>query len=202
MDKDSGEPIALGFGISGGIGDSIASDMNCQCAHSYHESLKQGCRMKLSLTYFFDEAAFQVFQISAHEQKSKLFYSICICPQAGITECISQSMEVSAFSAKDNGLYFKKGHSRCLSNGNYDPIQCVDFPGFDGRCVCVNKWENDHLTSNGSTSFISSVSDLICFDPDIHDSNYYRPCEKVVKLLQVGKAMSGLGVGYTATDKL
>ena len=30
---------------------------------------------------------------------------------------------------KNGGLYFQHGHSRCLSNGNYDPIQCVDLSG-------------------------------------------------------------------------
>ena len=46
--------------------------------------------------------------------------------------CLKKAQKSSAFQLgfqKDGGLYFQHGHSRCLSNGNYDPIQCVDLSG-------------------------------------------------------------------------
>ena len=46
--------------------------------------------------------------------------------------CLEKAQKSSAFQLsfqKDGGLYFQHGHSRCLSNGNYDPIQCVDLSG-------------------------------------------------------------------------
>ncbi len=60
MDKVTGDPIALGFGISGGISEAETSEMNCQCAQSYHESLKQGCRMIKSYTDYPDEVMYLV----------------------------------------------------------------------------------------------------------------------------------------------
>ncbi len=95
-------------------------------------------------------------------------------------------MTKSAFSNVDSSLYFSKGHSRCLSNGNYDPIQCVARDGMDGICTCVEKWsEGDHLKPNGTTSFIESIANLHCFDPTIHEYGYYRPCELAIEQLKV-----------------
>ena len=52
--------------------------------------------------------------------------------QKDFEACLKKAQESSAFQLgfqKDGGLYFQHGHSRCLSNGNYDPIQCVDLSG-------------------------------------------------------------------------
>jgi hypothetical protein len=53
--------------------------------------------------------------------------------------CLKKAQKSSAFQLgfqNDGGLYFQHGHSRCLSNGNYDPIQCVDLSG-DTDLWCV-----------------------------------------------------------------
>ena len=47
-----------------------------------------------------------------------------------LTKCIQKAQKVSAFQPQfGNLMYFKHGHSRCLTNGNYDPIQCIEMPG-------------------------------------------------------------------------
>lgn len=106
-----------------------------------------------------------------------------------LQKCIEKYLESSAFSPsfKNDDRYFRHGHSRCLANGNYDPIQCVNIPGLvDGICVCVNPWsEPDHLGPNGTTAYQSTISDLHCYDEKLHTVDYYRPCEKVVFDIEV-----------------
>ena len=102
--------------------------------------------------------------------------------------CMDKASQTSAFQPRNigNELYFKHGHSRCLSNGNYDPIQCVDKSGNADLCVCVLPWkEENHLTPNGTSAFTETITDLHCFNDTIHDKDYYRPCEKAVRDLQV-----------------
>lgn len=127
--------------------------MNCECALSYHESLKQGCKM------------------NSENQKT----------------CMKKAQQSSAFQPQfQNEMYFSYGHSRCLTNGNYDPIQCVDWSGNSQLCVCVQPWsEENHLRPNGTSAFPETITDLRCFNETLHDKGYFRPCEKTVKDLEV-----------------
>ena len=88
--------------------------------------------------------------------------------------------------------YFKHGHSRCLTNGNYDPIQCIPYPGIEGQCVCVvvySDGNDNHLNPNGTTQFQSNIQNLKCFDENIHVPEYYRPCEKVIYEIEVSYSL-------------
>ena len=60
VDKNTGEPISLGFGIASSQIEAEEQDMNCQCAASYHESLEQGCRMQLDVSRFETEEDYNV----------------------------------------------------------------------------------------------------------------------------------------------
>ena len=113
MDIETGIPVALGFGLSSSSSDAIKNNMNCQCALSYHESLKQGCKMQIDLGSYTDKL----------EEYTK-----------DLDICVQQAYKVSAFQTQfGTQNYFKHGHSRCLPNGNYDPIQCIDRPGMEGK---------------------------------------------------------------------
>ena len=102
-----------------------------------------------------------------------------------LTKCIQEAQEVSVFQPQfGNTMYFKHGHSRCLTNGNYDPIQCIEMPGMEGQCVCVLS-DGDHLHPNGTTQFQSNIQNLKCFDENIHVPEYFRPCKKVVYEIEV-----------------
>lgn len=47
--------MALGFGITSGTTEAMDSEMNCQCALSYHNSLNQGFVKKdYNLHYYFE----------------------------------------------------------------------------------------------------------------------------------------------------
>ena len=47
--------MALGFGVTSGTTEAMDSDMNCQCALSYHNSLNQGSVKKdHNLHYYFE----------------------------------------------------------------------------------------------------------------------------------------------------
>ena len=166
VDPQTGLPLALGFGLVSGAEEAESSQMNCQCALSYHNSLLQGC--KLQIDYASNP--------QNYEERIEL--------------CIRKSMESSAFlpQSQTDGLYFKHGHARCLPNGNYDPIQCVDaHEGLDEICVCVLAWQEvgDHLTPNGTSAFPATITDLACFDESIHSPDYYRPCQKVIRDLDL-----------------
>lgn len=107
-----------------------------------------------------------------------------------LTKCIQKAQKVSAFQPQfGNSMYFKHGHSRCLTNGNYDPIQCIPYPGIEGQCVCVDvhsdNGNDNHLNPNGTTQFQSNIQNLKCFDDNIHVPEYYRPCEKVIYEIEV-----------------
>ena len=41
------------------------------------------------------------------------------------------------------------------------------------------------LEPNGTTAFPDTITDLHCFDENIHDMDYYRPCEKAVREIDV-----------------
>ena len=60
VDKETGEPISLGFGMASNKIEADEQNMNCKCAESYHESLKQGCRMQLDYSLYKDDVEFQV----------------------------------------------------------------------------------------------------------------------------------------------
>ena len=52
--------------------------------------------------------------------------------------CVQQAYKVSAFQTQfGTQNYFNHGHSRCLPNGNYDPIQCIERPGMEGKKMHV-----------------------------------------------------------------
>jgi hypothetical protein len=108
--------------------------------------------------------------------KQSALYSLDYFFQEDYFSCIGDSMKKSAFNVNNNaGQYFSHGHSRCLNNGNYDPIQCIDYPGMDAICVCVNPWTiGDHLNPNGTTAYQAAITDLTCFDREIHDVDYFR----------------------------
>ena len=74
-----------------------------------------------------------------------------------------------------NNAYFPS-HSRCLPNGNYDPIQCIDRSPVEEMCFCVNV---DTMEINGTMTYQSLITDLKCYDETIHNPDYHRPCEKV-----------------------
>ena len=110
--------------------------------------------------------------------------------QQDLELCKQKSLQSSAYLplSQTQGLYFKYGHARCLPNGNYDPIQCMDaHEGLDEICVCVLPWQEvgDHLTPNGTSAFPETITDLSCFDQTIHSQDYYRPCQKVVRNLEL-----------------
>ena len=47
--------MALGFGVTSGTTEAMESEMNCQCALSYHNSLNQGFVKKdYNLHYYFE----------------------------------------------------------------------------------------------------------------------------------------------------
>ena len=153
--------------MASGAAEAEETDMNCQCALSYHNSLLQGCKMQIHYSLYPT--------LEEYEKALEL--------------CNEKSLKSSAFLTKfENDLYFKHGHARCLPNGNYDPIQCVDeYEGLGEICVCVQPWQEvgDHLTPNGTSAFPSTITDLHCFNESIHTKEYYRPCEKVVRDLEV-----------------
>ena len=62
VDKENGMPISLGFGIASNILEAEEQKMNCRCANSYHESLKQGCRMQLDFGIYNSDLDYQVSQ--------------------------------------------------------------------------------------------------------------------------------------------
>ena len=107
--------------------------------------------------------------------------------QEKLLECIENAGKSSAIAAQfKNELYFSHGHSRCLSNGNYDPIQCVDFKGGAQSCVCVLPWtDENHLEPNGTVAFPETITDLHCFNETLHSKDYYRPCEQLIHNLEV-----------------
>ena len=41
------------------------------------------------------------------------------------------------------------------------------------------------MEPNGTSAFPDTVTDLHCFDENIHDLDYYRPCEKKVREIEV-----------------
>ena len=102
-------------------------------------------------------------------------------------------------------MYFSHGHSRCLANGNYDPIQCVDVSGNAERCLCVLPWsDGNYLEPNGTFAFPETITDLHCFDEILHDVEYYRPCEKKIHELEVRKlnfALLALSDGMAIFDR-
>ena len=52
--------------------------------------------------------------------------------------------------------------------------------------VCVLPWDiGNKLEPNGTSAFPDTVTDLHCFDENIHDLDYYRPCEKKVREIEV-----------------
>ena len=52
--------IALGFGVSGGLGEAEVSGMDCKCARQYQEGLKLGCRMTIHLSDYLKQEDFNV----------------------------------------------------------------------------------------------------------------------------------------------
>ncbi|XP_046647985.1 uncharacterized protein LOC124338009 [Daphnia pulicaria] len=57
----------------------------------------------------------------------------------------------------------------CLPNGNYDTLQCVNQ-----ACFCISS-TNQTLTS--SIQPITAITELPCYNTDVHSADYYRPCE-------------------------
>ena len=77
------------------------------------------------------------------------------------------------------------GQMRCQPNGNYDPIQCVQQPGSNGLCFCIDTKSVTLDTNYTSGNFkqLDSVDTLPCFDKEnkFHNSKHYRPCEMEAK---------------------
>lgn len=66
---------------------------------------------------------------------------------------------LKALSSSAIGNVYFPAHMRCLTNGNYDPIQCVTRnkeTELEDKCFCVN----DDLKLNGSLTFQSLTTDL------------------------------------------
>lgn len=67
-------------------------------------------------------------------------------------------------------------HFRCLSNGDYDPLQCID-----GACFCVHKRDGLSSIDKQKLVNISTIAEKnpSCFDSLLHNENdYYKPCEQ------------------------
>ena len=41
------------------------------------------------------------------------------------------------------------------------------------------------MTPNGTSAFPDTITDLHCFDENIHELDYYRPCEKAVRDIEI-----------------
>ena len=63
--------------------------------------------------------------------------------------------------------------------------------------VCVHPWSlGNHLEPNGTTAFPDTITDLHCFDENIHDMDYYRPCEKAVREIDVSVFFLNLQLNF------
>lgn len=113
------------------------------------------------------------------------FFSFLLYFQNDLNACLEKARATSAW---DN-VYFP-AHMRCLPNGNFDVIQCADRTATEDMCFCIN----DDMTINGTITYQSLITDLDCFDEDIHKSDYFNPCEKIVnhyKALEQSYARQG-----------
>ena len=93
--------------------------------------------------------------------------------------CVAKATKSSSV---DN--VFFPGHMRCLANGNFDPLQCVDRTASEDMCTCLDPAT---LKVNGSLTFLSLSSQLPCFDKDVHPPTYYQPCEARVQEIRMSK---------------
>ncbi len=48
-------------------------------------------------------------------------------------------------------------------------------------CFCL---EESSLQLNSTRAYITSVDNLDCFDEDVHEMEYYRPCEKAMQAIK------------------
>ncbi|XP_045581277.2 uncharacterized protein [Procambarus clarkii] len=62
---------------------------------------------------------------------------------------------------------------RCLPNGNFDPLQCLD-----NKCFCYD--EVTSTVSYGPFSF-DMIENIPCYDPTIHNKEYINPCHKALE---------------------
>lgn len=94
-------------------------------------------------------------------------------------ECMEKAISGSASS----NTYFPS-HMRCLSNGNFDRIQCVtnDVESED-MCLCIT----EDLQFNNSITYQSVTFNLPCYDEKLHVPEYFRPCEAEARRIRLAK---------------
>ena len=95
--------------------------------------------------------------------------------QTAFDLCVEQALTSSAI---DN-VYFP-GHMRCLSNGNFDPIQCVDRSVTEDMCFCIDA----DINLNSTITYQSLINNLPCYSEDLHVPEYFRPCEAKTKMMK------------------
>ena len=65
--------------------------------------------------------------------------------------CLKKARSSSALG----NVYFP-GHMRCLANGNFDRLQCVNKYTNEDMCFCID----EDLNLNGTITFQSTITDL------------------------------------------
>lgn len=155
VDKEFGKPIQSG-GLTVRSVEADQTKMNCKCAREFDEMIKDGCRMSIDKSDFMDD------------------------PQ-GYLNALSKCIEITNFDKFTDSFFGRHGALRCLPNGNYDPIQCMEIGTGETMCFCLDgqtmNWDKNSLT------YVDSIDTLECFDHDVHSKEYWRPCE--AKLNQI-----------------
>ena len=78
-------------------------------------------------------------------------YTKYVIMQADLEMCLKKATSRSAYG----NVYFPD-HMRCLANGNFDPIQCVNKYTNEDQCFCMDK----EFNVNGTMTFQSTITDL------------------------------------------
>eukprot|EP00095_Tigriopus_kingsejongensis_P006709 maker-scaffold25_size650667-snap-gene-4.15 protein:Tk06709 transcript:maker-scaffold25_size650667-snap-gene-4.15-mRNA-1 annotation:"hypothetical protein DAPPUDRAFT_328375" len=142
-----------------------------------------------------------IFGLAGGEGASTLLEQDCLCARSyyesleqGCRMTLEYHMDSAQFQAQMNACMIKAqsasawdnvyfpSHMRCLPNGNFDPIQCTERSVTEDMCFCIN---NDDMSINGTITYQSLITDLNCYDEEIHSFSYFNACEEKVHEVKV-----------------